>query len=116
MQPGILGIGVPLGQWTDGVTETLVAMDTGAVLLQEVMGVFDSPGMRRLMGRRHTDQFLFHHNKMTETFALFHVEHSGGNTVCQKAEHQKCVTAEEDVLLEPSAGGRAAACDRRSVV
>lgn len=51
LQPGILGIDVPLRQRTAGVTETLIPMNTWTVLLEDVMGVFHSSRMRRLTVR-----------------------------------------------------------------
>lgn len=52
LQPGILGVGVPLRQRTAGVAEALVAVNARTVLLlEDVMGVFDSSGVRRLTAR-----------------------------------------------------------------
>lgn len=52
--PGVLGIGVPLRQRTSGVTEAGIAVNARAVLLEDVVGLVDSSGMRRLTARERT--------------------------------------------------------------
>lgn len=80
LQPGILGVVVPRWQRTAGAAETLGTMNTWTVLLQDVMGVFDSSRMRRLTetkwDTKTKQETLFYSNKRTSFVitTLFHIK------------------------------------------